>query len=297
MEYRYALMHTDSVGLPTYEWIYSVDHDGCPDVESIQLDVAAILCMAAQTDEEDIRSQILNYYFVVGIPEETYDYRHHTWNWHDHPDPRLLHHTSEEVVTDLNPNFAAAIITELHRFTNDIRDDYNIPIIPLEDDTPPIWEREVALTGGKLVHQGLRVYWIRYNIAAEHNTVEPFEDEHHTRFLPFYQGRMQIPNSDFTFQRTYETELNQMDSSKVHIDWAKKYLYVVPDAGVERSDVARFSLASASNDDVRLIAKVNHRDEYRFSSSLSGWRIRFDIQWQSGDWDDGITLALGFSRT
>ena len=297
MEYRFAIMYVDAVGYPTYDWLYTANHQGCPNVEAVTTDAAAIVCAGNATDLEDIRSQIMNYYFVVGIPEETYDYRHHTWDWHDHPDPRLLHGTSEEVITDLNANFSASILTQLHEFVNDIRDDYQMPIIALEDDVPPVWESGVALEGGSLVSQGLRVYWVRYDIAAANNTVEPFNDEHHTRFLDFFQGPMEIPASTYTLARSYETSYNQMNVDKVYIDWQKKYMYFVPDEGFDRLDIVRFSLASASNDKVRLIMKVNHRDEWRtpFDSDVPGIRIRFDIQWQSGDWEDEETVLLRFS--
>ena len=297
MDYRFVVMYVDASGYPDYDWLYTETHQGCPNVDAITTDVAALICAGHQTDLEDITSQIMNYYFVVGIPTETYDYRHHTWDWHDHPDPRLLHGTSEPVITELNGNFSAAILNQLHEFVNDLRDDYQMPIIPVDADTPPRWESGVALEGGSLVHQGLRVYWVRYDIAAEHNTVEPFNDTHHTRFFDFFQGPMQIPDADVRLTRTYETTYSQMDADKVHINWQKKYMYFIPEAGFDRLDITRFSLASASNDNARLVAKVNHRDAWipNFESDVDGIRIRFDIQWQSGDWVDDESVNLGFS--
>ena len=131
---------------------------------------------------------------------------------------------------------------------DEIRENYNLPI--LEDDMGVEWQANSDLQGGTLIREVYNYYWTRIDLTSGQNILPPSEDIRHTRFLPFNQGIMQVPESDIQFNRIYGVNLN--------IDWNKNVLYVNVDDSIPVGSLERFSLFSVIGDDVRLIDYQGH---------------------------------------
>ena len=301
MQYPLRVLELTNAITEETEWTRHAEHDGCPDIDDLYNPTVATLCITEQTVEGDYTSQklILNYLNNTLSNIFFANYSSYTWLWYNHPEPRLI---TGSLLTfnavGLPGEVRASIVEEMREMVFDLRDDVNLPLAP--DELPPRWVQGEALPGGLLIHWGFLYFYTRYPLTAEQNIISPTNDTRHTRFLPFNQGVMQTPDADITMERVLETTYTEFDDiNKVHIDWDKQYLYIVPDPEVMRLDVDRFSLFSAIGGDARLIARINHRDEWIPENlpNTVGWRLRFDIKWRSGAWDDGLELTLGFSAS
>ena len=306
-----------------FEWTHDVPDD-CPRDSDLEENTVVSLCDSA---DDPVDEQTIHIWFPVdpGEPPDT-DIR---WNVYAHPFAHFLDTDADEVilqpshphdygdlilglidagyVDDTDPHASQVLRTltqNLQEMINVARVRGNLPIIQL-GYVPPYWESGLRLPGGHVIRHLHHLYYTRYPLSAELNTVSPVQDVHRTRFRDFNGGPMVLPASadDHVINRDFTSSLSRINGDRVHINLDDNVMYILPGTDISLTQLRQIKTRSffyfdriSSGETARCIAKTTTMLDWEvpWDNSQTARLIGFDPQWLQGTFADDDELRLGF---